>query len=237
MRIDRRLLVAGAVAAVVAFAAAVGVVTSAGGGSETTGGSGGSTLPDAAASTSLFTGIPQRGLSLGRADAPVTLVEYVDMQCPYCREFEVEALPALVEKHVRPGTLRIELRGLAFIGPDSERGMRAVLAASRQDRLFQVKGLLFANQGHENTGWLTDELAEAAARSVPGTDVTRFADDMDSDAVSALLEEHAGEASNAGVNSTPTVFVGETGGELRRVELASPSDLDALERAIAAARA
>ena len=233
--VDRRLVVAASVAAVLVAAVVVGVLTTRGAEPETA--ARGATLPNATESTALYEGIPQRGLTLGRDDAPVTLVEYVDMQCPYCREFEVDALPALVDRHVRTGKLRVELRGLAFIGPDSDRGMRAVLAASRQNRLFEVKGLLFANQGHENTGWLTDELAEAAARSVPGTDVARFTSDMGSGAVSALLQEHAREASRLGVDSTPTIFVGATGGDLRRVELASPSDLGALERAIAAAAA
>src|ERR687895_662573 len=76
------------------------------------------------------------------AAAPVTLVEFVDLQCPYCREFAVDAFPALVEKYVRTGKVRIELRGLAFLGPDSERGLRAGFAAGRQGRMFDLMELL-----------------------------------------------------------------------------------------------
>ena len=225
--------VAAAVAAAVAVAVVAGFASMRGGAATALSES--STLPDAKAATSMFDGIPQQGVVLGRPDAPVTLVEFVDLQCPYCREFEVEALPTLLEEHVRPGTLRIEVRGLAFIGPDSERGLRTVLAAGRQNRLFEVKELLYFNQGAENSGWLSQDLAEAAARSVPGLDVGRLAEDMGSGGVADIVDAHADEAERRGVNSTPTIFVGRTGGALRPVELASASDVESIERAISAA--
>lgn len=230
--VDRRLWVAAGVATAIVIAIVVALVTTRGGSEDL---SAGATLPDADAATALVKGVPQQGLSLGRADAPVTLVEFVDMQCPFCREFEVDALPELVTDRVRTGELRIEVRGLTFIGPDSERGLRAVLAAGRQNHLFELKALLFANQGPENSGWLSQGLVEAAARSVPGVDVGRLVDDMGSGAVSDLIEEHAAEAERRGVDSTPTILVGKTGGELERVDLASPSDVASIERAIDAA--
>lgn len=197
----------------------------------------GSTLPTASEAMAAFQGIPQRGLALGRRGAPVTVVEFVDLQCPYCRQFELEALPSLIDEQVRSGNVRVEIRGLAFLGPDSERGLRAVLAASRQDKMFEMMELLYHNQGVENSGWLSQELVEAAARSIRGLDVTRLVDDMDSASVSALLDAHAAEAARRGVDSTPTVLVGRTGGDVTQVELSSPSDVAALERAIAAAAA
>jgi protein-disulfide isomerase len=230
--VDRRLWVALAVAGAIAVAIVVAVVTA---GGDTKNPATGATLPDAAASNDLVAGIPQQGVVLGQQDAPVTLVEFVDLQCPFCREFEVEALPKLVAERVKTGTLRIEVRGLSFIGPDSERGLRAIIAAGEQNHLFELKALLYANQGTENTGWLSQDLVEAAARSVPGLDVARLVDDMGSGAVSDQIEQHAAEAARRGIDSTPTILVGRTGGELRRVELASASDVTAIERAIAAA--
>jgi protein-disulfide isomerase len=229
---DRRLWVAVAVAAALAVAAVAGVLLTrgddGGGGALTAG----STLPDAAPLVDLFQGIPQRGVALGRPDAPVTLVEFVDMQCPFCRQFEEEALPDLIRERVRDRTLRVELRGLAFLGPESERGIRAVLAAAGQERLYELKALLFANQGAENSGWLTDELIAAAGRSIPGLDLDVLFAEMDSEEVDALLAEHAADAERRGVNSTPTVLVGPTGGELEQVQLESPTDVASIEAAI-----
>lgn len=230
---DRRLWVAAGAVAAVVVAIVLGVVLSSRGGDTAV--SEGTTLPDAAEATALFEGIPQEGEALGRPGAPVTLVEFADLQCPFCREFAVEALPALVEEEVREGTLLIEFRGLRFLGADSERGLRAVLAAGRQDRLYELTELLYYNQGGENDGWLSQELVEAAARSIPGLDVAQLVDDMDSGEVSEAIEAHAAEAERLGVDSTPTVFVGETGGDLSRVELTSASDVDSIRQAIRAA--
>jgi protein-disulfide isomerase len=233
VRHDRRLWIALAVLAALAVAAVIGVLATRGGDEEL---DSGATLPDATEVTRQFGGVPQEGVALGRRVAPVTLVEFVDMQCPFCREFEAEVVPALVADHVRERTLRLELRGLAFLGPDSERGLRAVLAAGLQNRLYEMKALLFANQGAENSGWLGEDLVAAAARSIPELDVQQLLDDMESEEVAELVAGHAAEAKRRGVDSTPTVLVGPTGGELELVQLASASDLAAVEKAIAAAR-
>jgi protein-disulfide isomerase len=231
---DRRLWVVGGAVALILVAVVLGVVLTSGDDTPSVAADG-ATLPDAAEATALFDGIAQSGTALGRPDAPVTLVEFADLQCPFCRQFAVEAMPTVVEEHIREGTVRMEFRGLSFIGPDSERGLRAVLAAGQQDRLYEMTELLYYNQGGENDGWLNDDLIQAAARSIPGVDVAQLVGDMDSGAVSDLIEEHAAEAQQRAVNSTPTVFVGRTGGDLTRVEMESATDVESITRAIEAA--
>ena len=68
----------------------------------------------------LLDGIPQSGTVLGEDDAAVTLVEYADLQCPFCAEWSLRTFPELVADYVRDGELRIEFRGLTFIGPEFE---------------------------------------------------------------------------------------------------------------------
>jgi hypothetical protein len=87
---------------------------------------------------SLFRNIPQRGAVLGNPAAPVTLVEYADLQCPYCADWAVGALPVLVDEYVRSGKLRIVFRGMAFLGPESDTALRTAVAAGRQNRLWDV---------------------------------------------------------------------------------------------------
>ena len=57
--------------------------------------------------------MPQDGLTLGRPDAPATVVEFIDVKCPFCKEFAIEDGPDLVRDLVRSGRASLELRVLA----------------------------------------------------------------------------------------------------------------------------
>jgi protein-disulfide isomerase len=189
-------------------------------------------LPGSAGVWKLFKGIPQSGARLGRVDAPVTLVEYVDLQCPYCREFETTVLPRLIERDVRSGKLKLELRALAFIGPDSVRGRGAALAAGDQNREYDLAELLYFNQGVENTGWLSGQMVESAAASIPGMRVPAMLDAMSSAGVSAKAASLDAEATAGAVRSTPTILVGKTGAKATQVSLSSPSDYRSVQAAV-----
>lgn len=177
-------------------------------------------LPNAGFVERLFSGIPQTGNTLGRAKAHVTLVEYIDLQCPGCQAFETQLMPYLVQNFVRPGKLRVEARPIVVIGPDSERGRLATIAAGRQDKLFNYAEVLYVNQGGENTGWLNDDMVGRAAASVPGLDVSRLMDDRGSGVVSAAAKRYDTLATADNVGETPTLLVGKTGGTLRKVTAA-----------------
>lgn len=175
----------------------------------------------APASSPLLQGIPQDGAVLGRPDAPVTLVEYADLQCPYCAEWALGTFPQLVRDYVRSGKLRVEFRGLAFIGPDSDIALRAALAAGRQDRLWNVVELLYSNQGVENSGWVSEELIDRVAGSVPGLDQDRFDADRGLAALSAAMVKAEGQAQAAGVRGTPAFELGPTGSAPKPLQVTS----------------
>lgn len=180
----------------------------------------------------LFRGIPQSGTTLGDPSAPVTMVEYVDLQCPFCQEFITGPFPTIVEKYVRSGELQVQARGLAFIGPDSERGMKAAQAAALQDRMFEFMDLLYYNQGAENGGWLSDDMVRNVAGAIDGVDVDKLVADAGSAAIAAKLAADAKAADADKVTGTPTLLIGPTGGELTKI---SGSELATVEKAIAAA--
>ncbi|HZQ64738.1 MAG TPA: thioredoxin domain-containing protein [Gaiellaceae bacterium] len=166
-----------------------------------------------------YAALPQRGQALGRADAPVTMAVYLDPQCPYCGEWERTAMPELVARFVRTGMLRVEVRGLRFVGPDSDRALRLLHAAALQDRFFQATAILYRNQGEENTGWVSDGYLRSLAASVPGADAARLLADRDSPAVDAGIAADERAAAAEGVTGTPSVYLGRTGGPLGKVEL------------------
>jgi protein-disulfide isomerase len=180
-----------------------------------------SQLMGAADNAMLLTGIPQHGTTLGSPKAPVTLVEYADLQCPYCGEFARNALPTLIADYIRTGKVKLVFRGLAFVGPESEAALRASLAAGRQNHLWNFMHLLYENQGAENSGWVTDGFIRSAAGLIDGLDVTRLVADAQSGSVTNEIAAAQELAASNGVNTTPSFFVGRTGAALTKLEVRS----------------
>jgi protein-disulfide isomerase len=169
----------------------------------------------------VFAGIPQQGPALGRRLAPVTLVEYADLQCPYCAQWALQTLPVLARDYVRTGRLRIVFRGLAFLGPDSRTALEATVAAGRQNTLWDVVEALYRRQGTENSGWVTEELLADVARGIPRLDSARWGSDRELRWTSVEIARAARSARAAGVSGTPAFMVGPTGGRLEPVALRS----------------
>ena len=71
----------------------------------------------AAATAKLFRGIPQKLNVLGNPNAPVTMIEFADLQCPFCRDYALDALPAIVQEYVRPGKVKLVFGGIRSSGP------------------------------------------------------------------------------------------------------------------------
>ena len=175
----------------------------------------------------LFRGIPQDGIALGSPRAPVTLVEYADLQCPYCAQWARDAFPTIVEQYVRSGHVRVVFRGLAFLGPQSDTALRAALAAGEQDRLWDVVHGLFAQQGAENSGWVSDTLLRSFGGT--GVDAQRMLDSSESPWVERQLAAAGRAAERAGLQGTPFFQAGRTGGVLAPLRV-SALDADTFRR-------
>lgn len=204
----------GAAVGIAGIAAAIALAVAFTGGSSSPSLTTVSTLPDASSVIQLFKGLPQQGNVLGKASAPVTMVEYIDLQCPVCRAFETEVMPTIIDRYVRTGEVKVEARTIAFIGPDSDRGRRAAIAASRQNRLFDFEQLLYANQGSENSGWLDDSMVAAAAKSIPGLEVQTLLDTRNTAGVVATAKRYDAQAKADRVGGTPALYVGKSGSKL-----------------------
>jgi protein-disulfide isomerase len=239
-RASPKVLVIAALAGLVVVGAVVGVALAVGGGSSSssgtipTRGSLTNALPNADVVQREFAGIPQNGLVLGSMKAPVTMVEYVDLQCPGCRAFETSVLPSIVPELVRGGKLKIEARPIAFIGPDSIPARKAAIAASEQNRAFNFMQVTYANQGTENTGWLNQTFIEHAAASVPGMDVRKLLDDQNSSIVTNATNQIDAQATADRVSETPALFLGKTGSKLKPVSSTLTFDAAKLAAAIRA---
>src|SRR3954471_3454934 len=141
----RRLLIFGGVLLVAIAAVAVIMAVSSGGGSKSANAKPGTQLA----------GIAQNGNTLGSKNAKATLMVFADMQCPFCRQFETQAFPSIVKRYVKTGKLRVVFQPISILGSDSVVASKAVVAAAAQKKMFDYTAAFYANQGQENTGYVT----------------------------------------------------------------------------------
>jgi protein-disulfide isomerase len=201
----------GLLAALAVVVVVVAVVVAGGDKSDDDGGS-----KSPAAARSALRGIPQSGIALGSPDAPVTMVEFADLQCPFCKEYSDNVFPELVKRYVRTGKLRLELRLLRFLGPDSDRLARTAAAAAAQNRMWQFVEHAFDRQGAENSGYATDDFINTLAADAGLTQADAGAP------AEVLLRDAERQARRAGIESTPSFLIGPTGGPYEHFQ---PSDL------------
>lgn len=195
------------------------------------GGDGGDTnLEGASEVNRSLQGIPQQGMLLGDPKAPVELVEFGDLQCPYCAAYSEEILPPIIEDQVKKGKVKIDFRNFTIIGPESTDAGAAALAAGAQGRGWNFVELFYRNQGGENTGYAADEtFLEAVAEGAGVKDLGRWNEDR-ADLV-AEVKEISAEAQQLGPEGTPTFAVrGPKTDGLDVID--TPGSTSALEEAI-----
>lgn len=209
-----KLLGATSALALATVAAAIAISTGAGKGDAIIGG------PDI---EERLKGIPQNGLVLGNPRAPVTLVEYADLKCPFCRRFSTDIMPELVDRYVSEGRMKIEFRPQAFVGEaaapgDSRAAATIALAAARQHKFWNFSELFYANQKEENTRYATDEFLRGLAQAIPGLNVTRAFADRDG-TITQLDRSEAEFAAHPEFGGTPSFLIGRGGDDLESLEV------------------
>ncbi|KOU37429.1 DsbA family protein [Streptomyces sp. WM6368] len=167
-------------------------------------------------------------LAVGRADAPVVLIEYSDFKCGYCAKFARDTEPELVKKYVADGTLRIEWRNFPIFGAESEAAARAAWAAGQQDRFEAFHAAAYAD-GSKDKGFAEPRLVELA-REAGVPDLERFKADLAGEQAATALKKDQEEGYRIGVTSTPSFL-------LNGRPIAGAQPLDTFTAAIARAKA
>lgn len=174
--------------------------------------------------TRILRGIPQEGMRLGDPNAPLLLVEFADLQCPYCKQFAATSWPNIVQRYVRTGKLRMELRLMDFLGPDSGKASRAMMAAARQNKMWDASMRFYDAQGQENTGYVTDRFLRTIFGGIRGFDVARAMRERRSPQIRDDLAAVHSLQSRYNVTSTPTLMIGTDVNDLTLVTSGVPSE-------------
>ena len=136
----------------------------------------------------------------GNPRGDVTIVEFFDVRCPYCKRLHGE----MAEVLRRDRNLRIIMKDLPILGPQSVVGARALLAAQRQGKYPEFYDALMRLRGEP-----TDEAIRAEAQRI-GLDANRLFRDMQDAAIQQRLDTNIALARTLQIEGTPALVIGDT---------------------------
>lgn len=175
---------------------------------------------------------PDDPAALGAVDAPLVLVQWTDLRCPFCAAFHRNSLPTIVEEYVDAGLVRVEMRDVAFFGEESEDASVAVRAAAEQGMYFAYLDAVFAAAPEGQRADLPREKLIAFAETAGVPDLDRFVAALDDPALRAEAQAGTVAAQQLGVTSVPFFVAGN-----QAIAGAQPVEIfrDFLDGALAAA--
>jgi len=143
---------------------------------------------------------------LGRADAPVTLVEFSDYQCPFCQRFFVTVLPVLKKEYIDTGKVRYVFRDFPLdqLHPQARKAAEAAHCAGEQGRYWEMHEVLFRNQ----RALAATQLPEHARAA--GVNGAKLDECLASGRYAVRVAQGVTDGSAIGVRATPTFVVGKT---------------------------
>jgi protein-disulfide isomerase len=151
---------------------------------------------------------PLTARTKGRADAPLTLFEMSDFQCPFCRGFALETMPALEREYVRTGKVRFVYVNfpLIHVHQNAQAAAELGVCAARQEQFWPMHNLLFRHQ----TQWagLSDPVPYfLTLGDSAGLDRARLARCVTERAARTEVDADAARAANSGASATPTFYI------------------------------
>lgn len=144
--------------------------------------------------------------SIGRADAPVTIVEFTDMQCPSCRKFHTDAYAELKKIYIDTGKVRFISRDLPLeqLHPYALKAAEAARCAGDQNKFWEYRSAIFS----DGTA-LNDELLKKSAEGL-SLDMKAFQACLDSEKYKADVQKDAQEAVKLQIMATPTFVLAKS---------------------------
>jgi protein-disulfide isomerase len=149
------------------------------------------------------------GYSLGASDAPVTIVEFTDYQCPYCRQFESTTFAELRKKYIDTGKVRFVVRDFPLVEmhPDAMQAAEAAHCAGDQEKFWPLHDALFSDAGKLEKNGLMD-----SAESLK-LDMGVFRSCLEGGKHKLEIQHDRQVAASLQINGTPSFLVGKTRGE------------------------
>lgn len=150
---------------------------------------------------------------MGSADAPITMIEFSDFECPFCKSFYDETLPEIKSNYIDTGKVKFVYRDLPLSFHDPLATLEAVAANCAREQgndetYFQYHDEIF-NRTESNGNGLSNEDLSTIASDI-GLDVGSFETCLNSDKYSEEIQKDIADAASIGGTGTPTFLIGKT---------------------------
>jgi protein-disulfide isomerase len=175
-----------------------------------------------------------RGRIQGDSAAPVWVIVASDFQCPFCKTWHAETYPVLVRDYVRTGKIRMAYLNYPLnVHKNAWPAAEAAMCASVQGMFWEMHDAIFANQDRWSVMPNATPLFDSLAVNKFALNGDEWRSCMSSHATAALVQADFERLRTAGVESTPSFFIGDRG-----ISGAQPTDVfrAAIEQALAKAR-
>jgi len=145
---------------------------------------------------------------LGNKDAPITIVEYTDYQCPFCQRFHLSAYPEIKKNYIDTGKARFYSKDLPLdFHPNAMRAAQAAHCAGEQGKFWQLRDVMGSNPDKLDMGHIMGFAAELKL------DTQKMQECINSEKYKARVESDVSEAMKLGANGTPAFIIGKSSGD------------------------
>lgn len=150
-----------------------------------------------------------RDVVLGNPEAPVTLIEYGDYQCPFCGRFFNQVEPQLRDEYIKTSKVKMVYRDFSILGPESDAAAASAGCAKDQGKFWAYHDELFTAEtkdAQENNGNLNRDLFLMLAQNAQ-LDMTAFVSCLDSNKYVEQVKKDTADGKTLGVSGTPTTYI------------------------------
>jgi protein-disulfide isomerase len=151
---------------------------------------------------------------VGNANAPTTVALFYDYQCPFCKQFELNVSPKIVDAYVKTGKTKVVFKDFQFLGNDSTTAalFGRALWESQPDKFYEWYVAMFNAQDQEgDQGFGNLASIQKLAATIPGLDVAKVTKLMTDkkDVYQKAVDADRAEGNALGINGTPSIIVGK----------------------------
>ena len=144
---------------------------------------------------------------LGNPDAPITILDFSDFQCPNCGRYVKNTESILNETYIQTGKASLVYKYFPVVGFDSVNPALAGQCSHEQGKFWQFHQLLFANQKPIDSGWVSKDNLKNFASQISGLDLQKFSQCLDSERYKDHINKDLEMAKKFQLRATPSFII------------------------------